>query len=65
MSDIAHLLPCAEPVRFLAPDGTPAEPTAETAATMEDRGYTTVGVDMSELRKAGGGPKCCTCEVRS
>ena len=43
MSDIAHLLPCAEPVRFLAPDGTPAEPTAETAATMEDRGYTMPG----------------------
>jgi N-dimethylarginine dimethylaminohydrolase len=28
------------------------------------RGYQPVGVDMSELRKAGGGPKCCTLEVR-
>ena len=27
-------------------------------------GYQTVGVDVSELRKAGGGPKCCTLEVR-
>ena len=23
-----------------------------------------IGVDLSELRKAGGGPKCCTLEVR-
>jgi N-dimethylarginine dimethylaminohydrolase len=28
------------------------------------RGYRPIGVDMSELRKAGGGPKCCTLEVR-
>jgi N-dimethylarginine dimethylaminohydrolase len=28
------------------------------------RGYRPVGVDLSELRKAGGGPKCCTLEVR-
>jgi N-dimethylarginine dimethylaminohydrolase len=28
------------------------------------RGYQPVGVDMSELLKAGGGPKCCTLEVR-
>jgi N-dimethylarginine dimethylaminohydrolase len=27
-------------------------------------GYTPVPVDLSELRKAGGGPKCCTLEVR-
>ena len=39
MSDITNLLPCAEPVRFLAPDGNPVEPTAEAAATMEARGY--------------------------
>jgi len=24
-----------------------------------------VPVDVSELRKAGGGPKCCTLELRS
>jgi N-dimethylarginine dimethylaminohydrolase len=29
------------------------------------RGYEPIGVDLSELRKAGGGPKCCTLEVRS
>nr|WP_245974768.1 dimethylargininase [Thermomonospora umbrina] len=33
-------------------------------ATLRDRGYTPVPVDLSELRKAGGGPKCCTLEIR-
>jgi N-dimethylarginine dimethylaminohydrolase len=28
------------------------------------RGFTPVGVDLSELLKAGGGVKCCTLEVR-
>ncbi|WP_214105319.1 dimethylargininase [Acrocarpospora catenulata] len=28
-------------------------------------GYQVVPVDLSELRKAGGGPKCCTLEIRS
>ncbi|MGW4057313.1 dimethylargininase [Amycolatopsis sp. NPDC004747] len=28
------------------------------------RGYEPVYVDISELRKAGGGPKCCTLEIR-
>src|SRR5262245_55464900 len=31
---------------------------------LRQRGYEPVGVDLSELRKAGGGPKCCTLEVR-
>ncbi len=35
-----------------------------TPAALQERGYRTVGVDLSELRKAGGGPKCCTLEVR-
>ena len=34
------------------------------AAKLRARGYTPIGVDLSELRKAGGGPKCCTLEVR-
>ncbi|MFB9235380.1 dimethylargininase [Plantactinospora siamensis] len=34
------------------------------AAALRDRGYETIGVDLSELRKAGGGPKCCTLTVR-
>jgi|SRR5262245_10443066 len=34
------------------------------AAELRDRGYVPIGVNMSELRKAGGGPKCCTLEVR-
>jgi 2-oxoisovalerate dehydrogenase E1 component alpha subunit len=39
MSDIPSLLPCPEPVRFLEPDGSLAEPSAEAAATMQARGY--------------------------
>jgi N-dimethylarginine dimethylaminohydrolase len=35
------------------------------AAELTAAGYRTVGVDVSELRKAGGGPKCCTLEVRA
>jgi N-dimethylarginine dimethylaminohydrolase len=41
----------------------PVQATGLTAA-LRERGYDTIGVDMSELRKAGGGPKCCTLEVR-
>jgi N-dimethylarginine dimethylaminohydrolase len=41
----------------------PAQATG-LARALRDRGYETIGVDMSELRKAGGGPKCCTLEVR-
>jgi N-dimethylarginine dimethylaminohydrolase len=32
---------------------------------LADRGYLPVPVDLSELRKAGGGPKCATLEVRA
>jgi len=41
-------------------------PTQATdlASALQDRGYEPIGVDMSELRKAGGGPKCCTLELR-
>src|SRR5438067_525174 len=35
------------------------------ANQLRERGYEPVGVDLSELRKAGGGPKCCTLEVRA
>jgi N-dimethylarginine dimethylaminohydrolase len=31
---------------------------------LRSRGYTTVGVDLSELHKSGGAVKCCTLEVR-
>ncbi len=34
------------------------------AAQLADRGFEPVGVPVSELRKAGGGPKCCTLELR-
>jgi N-dimethylarginine dimethylaminohydrolase len=35
------------------------------AAKLTARGYRPVPVAFSELRKAGGGPKCCTLELRS
>jgi N-dimethylarginine dimethylaminohydrolase len=41
----------------------PAQATG-LAAALRDRGYEAISVDMSELRKAGGGPKCCTLELR-
>ncbi len=34
------------------------------AAQLAEAGFNPVGVDMSELLKAGGGPKCCTLELR-
>jgi N-dimethylarginine dimethylaminohydrolase len=42
----------------------PAE-AAGLAAQLAARGFQPVPVDMSEFRKAGGGPKCCTLELRS
>ena len=30
-----------------------------------ERGYEPIGVDLSELLKAGGGAKCCTLELRA
>jgi N-dimethylarginine dimethylaminohydrolase len=41
----------------------PVEATA-LAEKVAARGYEPVFVDISELRKAGGGPKCCTMEIR-
>jgi len=42
----------------------PIEATA-LAEKLRARGYRPVPVALSELRKAGGGPKCCTLELRS
>lgn len=42
----------------------PAQATC-LAAQIAARGFQPVPVDMSEFRKAGGGPKCCTLELRS
>jgi N-dimethylarginine dimethylaminohydrolase len=36
----------------------------ELAAALRARGYEPIGVDTSELRKAGGSVKCCTNELR-
>lgn len=33
-------------------------------AALRDRDYEVATIDMSELRKSGGGPKCCTQEIR-
>ena len=41
----------------------PAQATG-LAAGLAARGFEPVPVDMSEFRKAGGGPKCCTLELR-
>jgi N-dimethylarginine dimethylaminohydrolase len=41
----------------------PREAT-ELAARLAVRGYEPVLLDVSELKKAGGGPKCCTLEIR-
>ncbi|MFC4911545.1 dimethylargininase [Actinomadura gamaensis] len=35
------------------------------AEALAARGFNPVPVDLTELRKAGGGPKCCTLELRS
>ncbi|MGX7824223.1 dimethylargininase [Actinokineospora sp. 24-640] len=32
--------------------------------SLKAHGYTPIPVDISELRKSGGGPKCCTMELR-
>jgi N-dimethylarginine dimethylaminohydrolase len=48
-------------------DGTHVVLSAEAAGLgrqLSDAGFEPVGVDMSEFRKAGGGPKCCTLELR-
>ena len=37
---------------------------AGLAARLHARGYCPVPVEMPELLKAGGGPKCCTLELR-
>lgn len=37
---------------------------AALARQFAERGYEPVPVDLSELLKAGGGPKCCTLELR-
>ncbi|KAA2264945.1 amidinotransferase [Solihabitans fulvus] len=41
----------------------PVEATA-LADRLAERGFEPVFVDISELRKSGGGPKCCTMELR-
>jgi len=41
----------------------PAQATG-FATQLSAAGFTPVGVDLSELLKAGGGPKCCTLELR-
>jgi N-dimethylarginine dimethylaminohydrolase len=35
------------------------------AGQLASRGFEPIGVDMSELLKGGGGPKCCTLELRT
>ncbi|RCW46851.1 N-dimethylarginine dimethylaminohydrolase [Halopolyspora algeriensis] len=42
----------------------PLEAT-DLAGQLEKRGYEPVLLDVSELRKSGGGPKCCTMEIHT
>ena len=35
------------------------------AERLINEGYEPTFVDISELRKSGGGPKCCTLEIRA
>jgi N-dimethylarginine dimethylaminohydrolase len=42
-----------------------AEKAVGLIAQLRDRGYSPVGVDLSELFKGGGGAKCCTLEIRA
>jgi N-dimethylarginine dimethylaminohydrolase len=37
---------------------------ARLAEQLRERGYEPIGVDLSELLKAGGAVKCCTLEIR-
>jgi N-dimethylarginine dimethylaminohydrolase len=41
------------------------EQATQLAARLAAHGFEPIGVDLSELRKAGGGPKCCTLELRA
>jgi len=38
---------------------------SELTEDLRARGFNPIGVDLSELLKAGGGAKCCTLELRS
>lgn len=42
-----------------------ASAAVEFADALRERGYTPIGIDLSELLKAGGGAKCCTLEIRT
>ncbi len=42
-----------------------AAEATDLAEALSARGFTPIPVELSELRKAGGGPKCCTMELRA
>lgn len=37
---------------------------ADLQLELKRRGFDVIPIELSELRKAGGGPKCCTLEIR-
>jgi N-dimethylarginine dimethylaminohydrolase len=41
-----------------------AEKAKGFEASLRERGYTPIGLDLSELLRGGGGVKCCTLELR-
>jgi N-dimethylarginine dimethylaminohydrolase len=42
-----------------------AEAATGLITQLRERGFHPIGVDLSELLKAGGGAKCCTLEIRT
>ena len=57
---------CADMIEYLT-TAFPLEPGTIIATGTPagvGAGFDPVGVDMSELMLAGGGPKCCTLELR-
>ena len=58
-AEVFGLNAVSDGLHVVLPAGTP-----QLAGRLRERGYRPVEVDLSELRRAGGGPKCCTLRLR-
>jgi len=58
-AEVFGLNAVSDGLHVVLPAGTP-----QLAGRLRERGYLPVEVDLSELRRAGGGPKCCTLRLR-
>jgi N-dimethylarginine dimethylaminohydrolase len=54
----------AEAARVLGREVVLPVRATSLATALAERGFVPVAVDLSDLLKGGGGPKCCTLEVR-